>query len=89
MRGLRRASATSRRVLETRIESVLRDLAPLLHIDECLLQVAGFDPVTGQLTIRIAGSCPDCEASPAMFATAIEAHVKQRVAEVRTVLVET
>jgi Fe-S cluster biogenesis protein NfuA len=87
MKGLRRAGGGSPGV-EQRIESVLHDLAPLLRIDHCKLQLAGFNSASGNLTIRIAGSCPDCLASPAMFATAIEAHVKQRVAEVSRVTIE-
>lgn len=89
MMGLRRSSANSERVIESRIETVLADLAPLLHIEKCMLQLAGFDAGSGQLTIRIAGSCPDCRASPAMFATAIEAHLRQRISEVRQVTIET
>ena len=84
MKGLRRAGGRSP-AIEQRIESVLRDLAPLLRIDHCTLELEAFDSASGHLTIRIAGSCPDCLASPAMFATAIEAHVRQRIAEVSTV----
>jgi Fe-S cluster biogenesis protein NfuA len=67
---------------------VLHDLAPLLRIDHCVLQLAGFNSASGDLRIRISGSCPDCLASPAMFATAIEAHVRQRVTEVNRVTIE-
>ena len=74
--------------MEARIQSVLEDLAPLLHIERCMLKLSGFDATTGQATIRIAGSCPDCSGSPAMFSTAIEAHVRQRVPVVRRVVVE-
>jgi Fe-S cluster biogenesis protein NfuA len=87
MKGLRVGSEKSTAVVEARIAAVLKDLAPLLRIDHCSLQMSSFDALTGQLTIRIAGSCPDCEGSPAMFATAIEAHVKQRVVQVATVRV--
>jgi Fe-S cluster biogenesis protein NfuA len=88
MRGLRRATTDSSEALEARIQHVLEDLAPLLHIDRCLLRVSRFDMKTGHLAISIAGSCPDCAGSPAMFSTAIEAHVRQRVSEVRRVLIE-
>lgn len=87
MKGLRRATSGSQGV-ERRIESVLHDLVPLLRIDHCVLELAGFNAASGNLTIRITGSCPDCLASPAMFATAIEAHVRQRVAEVSRVTIE-
>lgn len=87
MKGLRRAASGSPGV-EQRIESVLHDLAPLLRIEHCTLQLAAFDPASGNLTLRIAGSCPDCMGSPAMFSTAIEAHVRQRVVEVSRVTIE-
>lgn len=88
MKGLRAVAGRSRPAVEGRIESVLRDLAPLLRIEHCALELTEFDPASGHLTIRIAGTCPDCTGSPAMFATAIEAHVRQRVAEVRQVAIE-
>ena len=73
--------------IEDRIKGVLADVAPLLRIEHCSLAVAGFEPASGELTVEIRGSCPDCSGSPAMFATAIDAHVKQRVPEVRAVIV--
>ncbi len=89
MKGLRNAAAgKSGPALEGRIRSVLSDLAPLLRIEHCALELVNFDPGSGDLTIRIAGSCPDCSGSPAMFSTAIEAHIRQRVAEVRQVHIE-
>ena len=71
-----------------RIESVLEEVAPLLRIEHCRLEVAQFESVSGRLTIRAVGTCPDCAGSPAMFATAIEAHVRQRVPEVMNVRLE-
>jgi Fe-S cluster biogenesis protein NfuA len=87
MRSLRRSSAEPHGVLEARIKAVLEDLAPLLHIEKCMLRLSRFDHATGELTIDIDGACPSCDASPAMFSTAIEAHVRQRVVEVRRVVV--
>lgn len=87
MKGLRRDSNGSS-ALETRIASVLGEMAPMLRIEHCRLEVAEFESRTGKLTIRVAGTCPDCLGSPAMFATAIEAHVKRRVPEVASVRLE-
>lgn len=75
----------SGKAVEGRIALVLTDVAPILRIEHCALEIAEFDEASGQLTVGIRGSCPDCLGSPAMFATAIEAHVKQRVPEVRGV----
>lgn len=72
-------------VIEKSIVDVLSDVAPLLRIEHCRLELAEFVAGSGLLTVRIEGSCPDCSGSPAMFATAIEAHVKLRVPEVKAV----
>ena len=87
MKGLRRSAGRSP-VTEQKIESVLHDLAPLLRIEHCALELGTFDSASGDLTIRITGSCPDCLGSPALFATAIEAHVKRRVVDVSRVTIE-
>ncbi len=72
--------------MEQRIESVLAEVSPLLRIEHCRLELEEFAPAAGRVTVRITGTCPDCAGSPAMFATAIEAHLKQRIPEVRSVL---
>ncbi len=69
------------------IAAVLADATPLLRIDHCRLELAEFVPASGRLTVRMDGTCPDCAGSPAMFATALEAHVRQRVPEVREVVI--
>lgn len=85
MKGLRRGSRRSSNVVETSISAVLLEVTPLLRMEHCRLELEEFAPDSGVLRVRIEGSCPDCLGSPAMFATAIEAHVKQRVPEVREV----
>ncbi len=87
MKALRRNFRPTATEIETRIKDVLADVAPLLRIEHCSLGIAGFEPASGQLTVEIRGSCPDCSGSPAMFATAIDAHVRQRVPEVRSVII--
>jgi Fe-S cluster biogenesis protein NfuA len=74
-------------LVEQRIAVVLAEVGPLLRIDHCHIEVARYSAVTGSLTIRVEASCDDCELSPATFMPAIEAHLKQRVPEVREVLV--
>ena len=86
MKGLRRGRTAT--VVESSIASVLLEVTPLLRMDHARLELEEFVAATGLLKVRIEGSCPDCLGSPAMFATAIEAHVKQRVPEVREVRVE-
>ncbi|MEO8578333.1 MAG: NifU family protein [Gemmatimonadales bacterium] len=83
MKGLRRGRTTA--VVERNISAVLLEVTPLLRMEHCRLELEEFAADSGLLKVRIEGSCPDCLGSPAMFATAIEAHVKQRVPEVREV----
>lgn len=85
MKGLRRGSGRSSAVVQRSISAVLLEVIPLLRMEHCQLDVEEFIAASGLLRVRIAGSCPDCLGSPAMFATAIEAHLKQRVPEVREV----
>jgi Fe-S cluster biogenesis protein NfuA len=74
-------------VIQQQIVTVLAEVAPLLRIDHCSIEILKYSGSTGRLTVRINGSCPDCELSPITFAPAIEAHVRQRIPEVREVSV--
>lgn len=87
MKGLRRRSEGSAEALKGRIAAVLADIIPVLRIEHCRLEIEEFVVASGMLTVRVDGSCPDCLGSPAMFRAAIEAHLKQRVPEVREVVV--
>ena len=71
--------------IEARISAILLEVEPLLRIEHCRIELVAFASETGSLTLRIGGECPDCDMSPATFAPAIAAHVKQRVPEVREV----
>jgi len=88
MKGLRRDPVSAGLEIEGRIAVVLADVAPLLRIQHCSVELFSFDPASGHLVVTIHGNCPDCAGSPAMFATAIEAHVKQRIPEVREVILQ-
>lgn len=75
-------------VVRQSITAVLAEVGPLLRIDHCHIEIADYSGSTGLVVLRIDGSCPDCEVSPVTFMPAIEAHLKQRVPEVREVRVE-
>ena len=83
MRSVRGGKTSS--AVEARISAILLEVEPLLRIEHCRIELVSFAPDSGALTLRIDGECPDCEMSPATFAPAIAAHVKQRVPEVREV----
>ena len=83
MRSVRGGKTSS--AVEARISAILLEVEPLLRIEHCRIELVSFVADSGALTLRIDGECPDCEMSPATFAPAIAAHVKQRVPEVREV----
>jgi Fe-S cluster biogenesis protein NfuA len=72
--------------VEHQIKDELREILAILRIDECALELQGFDPATGTATVFVTGACPDCDASAATFIQGIETQLKLRVAEVRVVL---
>jgi Fe-S cluster biogenesis protein NfuA len=82
LRRRRRAPAD----VEHQIRDELREILGILRIDECALELQGFDPATGTATIFVTGACPDCDASAATFIQGIETQLKLRVAEVHVVL---
>ena len=73
--------------IEARISSILAEVEPLLRMEHCTLRLDSYTPGSGVAVIAIAGGCPDCAVSPATFSSAIEAHVRMRVPEVREVRV--
>jgi Fe-S cluster biogenesis protein NfuA len=82
LRRRRRPSAD----IEHQIKDELREILAILRIDECALELQGFDAATGTATLFVTGACPDCDASAATFIQGIETQLKLRVAEVRAVL---
>jgi Fe-S cluster biogenesis protein NfuA len=82
LRRRRRAPAD----IEHQIQDELRDILAILRIEECALELQAFDPSTGTATLLVIGACPDCDASAATFIQGIEAQLKQRVGELRSVL---
>lgn len=54
-------------------------------MEHCRLDIVTFVVATGELVLRIDGGCADCEMSSLDYSTAIAAHVKLRVPEVRDV----
>ena len=87
MSVLRRKSGRESTAVESNITNVLSEVAPVLRIEHCRIEIAEYTQATGVVMLRIDGTCPDCDLSPATFMPAIEAHLKQRVPEVREVRV--
>jgi Fe-S cluster biogenesis protein NfuA len=87
MSVLGRRNQRAQATVERNITNVLAEVGPLLRIEHCRIEVAEYSVTTGQVILRLDGTCPDCELSPATFMPAIEAHLKLRVPEVREVRV--
>jgi Fe-S cluster biogenesis protein NfuA len=83
MSVLRRAPA--KEAIEARIRVVIVGLRPLLHIEPAGLELVEFDPRSGVAILHVAGDCPDCDMSAATLLRGIEAHLMQRIPELRGV----
>ena len=71
--------------IDVRIRETLRDIRPLLHIEDADVSLVEFDVSTGTATLRIEGDCPDCDMSAANMIEGIGAHLRARVPEVKDV----
>lgn len=85
MKALRRKRGRSQADIEQSISAVLTEAQALLRIAHYTLDIAEFSGTTGVLSVRIEGSCPECNISPTAFIRAIDAHIRMRVSEVREV----
>jgi Fe-S cluster biogenesis protein NfuA len=77
-------------VVEVRIREVISALRPLLRIEPqagCV-ELVRFDVESGVASVRVSGGCPDCDMSAAALIRGIEAHLMQRVPEIRAVRTE-
>jgi Fe-S cluster biogenesis protein NfuA len=72
--------------VEQQIRHELEDILPILRIEECALELQGFDAATGTATLLVTGACPDCEASAVTFIQGIETQLKLRITELRSVV---
>ncbi len=77
-------------VIETRIRDVIATLQPLLRVEpeSGCVELVGFDVASGVARVRVSGGCPDCDMSAAALIRGIEAHLMQRIPEIRAVLAE-
>jgi Fe-S cluster biogenesis protein NfuA len=74
-------------VVEARIREVIAALRPLLHIEPAsgCVELVRFDTISGVARVRVSGGCPDCDMTATALIAGIEAHLMQRVPEIRTV----
>jgi Fe-S cluster biogenesis protein NfuA len=86
MSVLRRKRARPQVDVEHQIRHELQDILTILRIEDCALELEGFDPESGAATLHVTGACPDCDASAVTFIQGIETQLKLRVTELRAVL---
>jgi Fe-S cluster biogenesis protein NfuA len=86
MSVLRRKRARPQADVEHDIRRQLQDILTILRIEECALELEGFDEATGTATLHVTGTCPDCDASAVTFIQGIETQLKLRVTELQAVL---
>jgi Fe-S cluster biogenesis protein NfuA len=85
MSVLRRPRSRPLADVEHHIRHELAQILPILRIDKCAIELAGFDPGSGTATLQVTGACPDCDASAVTFIRGIEAQLRLRVSELRSV----
>jgi len=73
--------------IEIRIRQVITALRPLLRIEPAAacIELVRWDAESGVVSVRVSGGCPDCDMSATALIAGIEAHLMQRVPEIRAV----
>jgi Fe-S cluster biogenesis protein NfuA len=74
--------------VEARIRMAIDALRPLLPFGDAAVELIAFDGPNGVAVVRVAGDCPECEMPAVALVQGIEAHLRQRVPEIRAVRAE-
>ena len=87
MSVLRRKRSRPQSEIEHDIRHELAEILPILRIDDCAIELDGYDPETGTAVLHVTGGCQDCEASAVTFMQGIELQLKRRITELKFVVV--
>ena len=87
MSVLRRKRSRTQTEIEHDIRHGLAEIMPILRIDNCAVELDGFDPATGTAVLHVTGGCQDCNASAVTFMQGIEVQLKRRISELKSVVV--
>jgi Fe-S cluster biogenesis protein NfuA len=87
MSVLRRKRTRPQGEVEHDIRHQLAEILPLLRIDDCAIELDGFDPATGTAILHVTGGCQDCNASAVTFMQGIEVQLKRSISELKFVVV--
>ncbi|MFL5483111.1 MAG: NifU family protein [Gemmatimonadaceae bacterium] len=86
MSVLRRKRGRPQADIEHDIRRGLAEILPILRIDDCAIELDGFDPATGTAILHVTGGCQDCNASVVTFMQGIEVQLKRRITELKFVV---
>ena len=87
MSVLRRKRTRPQNQIEHDIRRELAEILAILRIEDCAIELDGFDSATGTAVLHVTGACQDCEASALTFMQGIEVQLKRRVAELKLIVV--
>lgn len=87
MTVLRRKRHRPQAEVEHDIRHGLAEILPILRIEDCAIELDGFDPSTGTAVLHVTGGCQDCEASALTFMQGIEVQLKRRITELKFVVI--
>ena len=87
MAVFRRDPEQRRVTVEAGIRHALDEARAILPFEHARVELVSFEPETGIALLSADGACEDCDLSIATLATGLEAHVRQRVPEVRAIRV--
>ena len=87
MSVLRRKRTRPPSEIEHDIRHELKDILPILRIEDCAIELDVFDPSTGTAVLHVTGGCQDCDASVVTFMQGIEVQLKRRIIELKFVVV--
>jgi Fe-S cluster biogenesis protein NfuA len=72
--------------VDDRIRVAIDGMRTLLRIETMDVELVEFDAETGVAVVRCSGDCPDCDLSAENLTVGIEAHLRQQVPEIRSIL---
>src|SRR5256714_10297536 len=87
MSVLRRKRARPPDQVEHAIRHELAEILPILRIEDCAIELDGYDPATGTAVLHVTGGCQDCNASALTFIQGIEIQLKRPITQLKFVVV--
>ncbi|MFW9993576.1 MAG: NifU family protein [Candidatus Odinarchaeota archaeon] len=71
--------------MQTKIETVLDEIRPILEADGGGVEFISYDSETGTVSVRLLGACGGCPMRQMTLSSGIEARLKQKIPEISKV----